>query len=79
MTNKNNFACSFYGCDTQSQTSREEHRLRILRGILRPETNETRGDGKISMIRSFVYSSPNIIGMVKSRRLKWVRFFPRGL
>jgi hypothetical protein len=68
-----------YGCQTWSLTLREEHRLRVfenrvLRGIFGPERDEVTGEwrnlhnGELHNL----YSSPDIIKQIKSRRMWWV-------
>jgi hypothetical protein len=79
-----------YGCETWSLTLREEHRLRVfqnrvLRRIFGPKRDEVTGDwrklpsGKLDNM----YSSPSIIRMMKSRRMRWAghvaRMGRRGL
>jgi hypothetical protein len=67
-----------YGCETWSVTLRDEHRLRVfenrvLRGIFGPKGEEvTREWRKLDSgeLHNF-YSSPDIIGQKKSRRMKW--------
>jgi hypothetical protein len=67
-----------YGCETWSLTLREEHILmvfenRVLRRIFVPKRDEvTRGWRKLhnEELHS-LYSSPSIIRMIKSRRIKW--------
>jgi hypothetical protein len=67
-----------YGCETWSQILREEHRLRVfekrvLRRILGPKRDEVTG-GWIKLHNEELhnlYSSPSIIRMIKSRRMKW--------
>jgi hypothetical protein len=62
-----------YGCETSSQTLREKHRLRVfenrvLRRISGPKRDEvTGGWRKLHNL----YSSPNIIRMIKSMRMRW--------
>jgi hypothetical protein len=67
-----------YGCETWPLTLREEHRLRVfenrvLRRIFGPEREE---DGSWRKLHNdelrILYSSPNIIRMIKSRRMRWV-------
>jgi hypothetical protein len=66
-----------YGCETWSLTLREEHRLRVsenrvLRGIFAPKRDEVLGDW-INMHNEelhHLYSSPCIIRMIKSRRMR---------
>jgi hypothetical protein len=67
-----------YGCETWSLTLRKEHRLRafenrVLRRIFEPKKNEITGDWSkfYSEDLHIVYSSPNIIGQIKSRRMRW--------
>jgi hypothetical protein len=67
-----------YGCETWSLTVREEHKLRVfenrmLRGIFGPKR-----DGEMGMWRKLyneglhnLYSSPSIIRIIKSRRIRW--------
>jgi hypothetical protein len=68
-----------YGCETWSLTVREEHKLRMfenreLRRIFGPK-----GDGMTEGCRKLhneelhnLYSSPSIIRIIKSRRMRWV-------
>jgi hypothetical protein len=63
-----------YGCETWSVTSREKHRLnRVLRRIFGPERDEVTGEW--SKLHSGelhnLYSSPDIIRQIKSRRMRW--------
>jgi hypothetical protein len=68
-----------YGCETWSLTLREEQRLRVfqnrvLRRISGPKRDKvTEGWRKLhnKKLRA-LYSSPSIIRMIKSRRMKWV-------
>jgi hypothetical protein len=66
-----------YGCETWALTLREEHRLRVfenrvLRRIFGPKREE---DGSWRKLHNnelhSLYSSPNIVRVIKSRRLKW--------
>jgi hypothetical protein len=66
-----------YGCETWSLTLRQEHRLRVsenrvLRRIFGPEREE---HGSWRQLRNdelhSLYSSPNIIRVIKSRRMRW--------
>jgi hypothetical protein len=66
-----------YGCETWSLTLREEHRLRVfenrmLRRIFRPKREE---DGTWRKLHNDeihdMYSSPNIVRVIKSRRMRW--------
>jgi hypothetical protein len=66
-----------YGCETWSLTFREEHRLRVfenrvLRRIFGPKSEE---DGSWRKLHNdelhSLYSSPNIVRVIKSRRMRW--------
>jgi hypothetical protein len=66
-----------YGCNTWSLTLREEHRLRVfenrvLRRMFGPKTDEVTGE--CSKLHNeelhILYSSPNIIRQIKSRRMR---------
>jgi hypothetical protein len=66
-----------YGCETWSLTLREEYRLtvfenRVLRKIFGPKREE---DGSWRKLHNdelhSLYSSPNIVRMIKSRRMRW--------
>jgi hypothetical protein len=66
------------GCETWSLTLRQEHRLRVfenrvLRGIFGPKRDETTEDWRKLQNEELhnLYSSPNIIRMIKLRRIKW--------
>jgi hypothetical protein len=67
-----------YGCETLTLILREEHRLRVfenrvLRRIFGPRRNEVMGDWRKLHNEELhnLYSSPNIIRMIKSRRMRW--------
>jgi hypothetical protein len=69
-----------YGCETWSLTLREEHRLRVfenrvLRRIFGPKTDEIIGDWRKLRNKEFhnLYSSPDMIRMLKSIRMRWAR------
>jgi hypothetical protein len=67
-----------YGCETWFQTLREEHRLRVLedrvlRRLFGPKRDEVTGEWRIFHNGELhnLYSSPNIIRQIKSRRMRW--------
>jgi hypothetical protein len=67
-----------YGCETWSLTLREEHRLqvfekRVLRGIFGPKRDEVTGQWRKlhSVELHNLYSSPDVIRQIKSRRMRW--------
>jgi hypothetical protein len=67
-----------YGCETWSLTLREEHRLRVfenrvLRRIFGSKRDEVTGEWRRLNIEELndLYSSPNIIRVIKSRRMRW--------
>jgi hypothetical protein len=67
-----------YGCETWSLTLREDQRLRVfenrvLRRIFGPKRDEATGDWRMLHNEELndLYSSPNIIRVIKSRRLRW--------
>jgi hypothetical protein len=73
-----------YGCETWSLTAREKHKLwvfenRVLRRIFGPKR-----DGVMGCWRKLhneelhnLYSSPNIIRIIKSRRMRWAEHVAR--
>jgi hypothetical protein len=67
-----------YGCETWSLTLREEHNLRVfenrvLKRIFRPKRVEVTGEWRKLHNEKLhiLYSSPNIIRQIKSRRMRW--------
>jgi hypothetical protein len=67
-----------YGCESWSLTLREECRLRVfenrvLRKIFGPKRDEVTGNWRRLHNKELyaLYSSPNIIRVMKSRRLRW--------
>jgi hypothetical protein len=73
-----------YGCETWSLTSREEQRRRVfenrvLRRIFGPKSDEVRGGWRKLHNEGFhnLHSSPSIIRMFKSRRMRWAGYVAR--
>jgi hypothetical protein len=69
---------ALYGCETLSLTLREEHRLsvfenRVLRRTFGPNRDEVTGERKKlhNDEHHTLFSSPNIIRRIKSRRMRW--------
>jgi hypothetical protein len=62
-----------YGCKTWSLTLREEHRLSVFENrIFGPKSDEDRSRRKLHNDELHIlYSSPNIVRVIKSRRLRW--------
>jgi hypothetical protein len=72
------------GCETWSVTLREECRLRVfenrvLRRIFGPKRDEITGEWRRLHNKELyaVYSSPNIIRVIKTRRLRWAGHMAR--
>jgi hypothetical protein len=81
---KFNFACSLYGCETWSVTLREEHKLRVIenrviRTLFGSKRDEVTGGWRKLHNEELhnLYSSPSIIRMIKSRRMRWTRHIAR--
>jgi hypothetical protein len=67
-----------YGCETWSLTLREEHRPRVfenrvLSRIFGPKRDEVAGEWRKLLNEELhnLYSSPDIIRQIKSRRVRW--------
>jgi hypothetical protein len=67
-----------YGCETRSLTIREEHGLRVfenrmLRKIFCPKKDEMTGAWRKLHVEELrdLYSSPSIIRIINSRRMRW--------
>jgi hypothetical protein len=75
---------ALYGCETWSLILREEHILRVfenrvLRRIFGPKRDEVTGDWRKLHNEELhnLYSSPNIIRMIKLRRTRWAGHIAR--
>jgi hypothetical protein len=73
-----------FGCETWSLTLREEHKLRVfetrvLRRIFGPKRDEVTGEWRRLHNEELndLYSSPNIIRVMKSRRMRWTGYVAR--
>jgi hypothetical protein len=73
-----------YGCESWSFTLREECRLRVfenkvLRRIFGLKRDEVTGEWRRLHNKELyaLYSSPNIIRVIKSRRMRWARHVAR--
>jgi hypothetical protein len=67
-----------YGCETWLLTLREEHRLRVfenrvLRRMFGPKRDKVTGEWRKLQNGELhnLYSSPDIIRQIKSRRMQW--------
>jgi hypothetical protein len=67
-----------YGCETRSLTLREEHRLRVFENRMLRRIFGPKRDGVTAEWRRLhneklndLFSSPNIIRVIKSRRKRW--------
>jgi hypothetical protein len=65
-----------YGCETWSVTLGEEHRLRVFENrVLRIFGPEREEDGSWRKLHNDelhnLYSSPNIVRVIKSKRMRW--------
>jgi hypothetical protein len=73
-----------YGCDTWSLTLREKRRLRVLenrvlRNIFGLSRDEVTGELRKLHNKKLNYMScsPNIVRVIKSRRIRWARHVAR--
>ena len=69
-----------YGCETWSLTLREERKLRVfenkvLRRIFGPRRDDVTGEWRRlhNAELNYLYSSPNIVRVIKWRRMRWVK------
>jgi hypothetical protein len=73
-----------YGCETWSLTLREERRLRVfvnrvLRRVFGPKRDEVTGEWITLHNEGLndLYSSPTILRVIKSRRIRWAGYVAR--
>ena len=68
-----------YGCETWSLTLREERRLRVLRRVFGSKREEVTGEWRKlpNEMLNDLYSLPNIVRVVKSRRMRWTGYVAR--
>jgi hypothetical protein len=73
-----------YGCETWSQTLKEEHRLRlfenrVLRKIFAPKRDEETGEWRKMLHGELhnLYASSNIIRQIKSSKMRWAEHVAR--
>ena len=70
-----------YGCETWSRTSREESRLMVVENRRMFESRRDEVTGKWRKLHNEelndLYCSPNIIRVIKSRRMRWAEHVAR--
>jgi hypothetical protein len=68
-----------YECEIWSLTLREEHKLRVLRRIFGRKRDEVTGEWRKLHNKELLdlYSSPSIIRIMKSRRMRGARHVAR--
>ena len=73
-----------YGCETWSLTLREERRLRVFENrvlirVFGPKSDEVTGEWRKLHNEELndLYSLPNIVRVVKSRRMRWAGYVAR--
>jgi hypothetical protein len=69
-----------YGCETYSLTLRENNTLRVCEnGKFGPKRDDVKGGWRKLHNEELhsLYSSPSIIRMIKSRRVRWAWYVPR--
>jgi hypothetical protein len=78
------FPVVLYGCETWSLTLREERWLRVfenrvLRRIFGPRRDEVTGKSRRLYNEELIdlYSSPNIVRVIKARRMRWAGHIAR--
>ena len=79
-----NFACLLYGCDNLPHNLREDPRLRVfenrvLRKLLGSIKDEVTAEWRrlLSEKLYVLYCSPNVVRVIKSRRMSWARYMGR--
>jgi hypothetical protein len=81
-----NLPVDLHGCETLSLTLWEEHRLtvsvledKVFRGIFEPKRDEVTGGWRKLHNEELhnLYSSPSIIRIIKSRRMRWAEHTAR--
>ena len=78
------FPVVLYGCETSSLTLREETKLRVfenmvLRRIFGPRRDDVKGEWRRLHNEELndLYSSPNIVRVIKSRIMRWAGYVAR--